>query len=460
MVLPKSALTKAFLATVALCALMPGAWATCTEDFNAINAQPLLYTNGTCSGSAQFGLFSAPGSGATADNALAMSNAASASSNNSLAIGTGAQATGIGSISIGAGNVVRGANSGAIGDPTFIDGDHSYAIGNNNSIALGQQQAFILGNNNSVTGTGQNVFVLGSNVTQTISNSVALGGGTAMQGNLTTQTAGMTTVPGTTIRDVTYTFAGTTPAGVVSVGSVGTERRIQNVAAGLISATSTDAINGSELFATNQAVEALVTGGAGPVQYSNPATPTTPNGGAVTNSVTLVGLGGPVTINNVAPGQVTATSTQAINGSQLFGLSSSVANNFGGGSHVNSDGSISAPNYTVGGQSFNNIGGALGAVNNSLTNLQGQIFQNSQRADQGAAIALAASGLRYDDRVGKVSTAGAVSSFRGQPGLAFGIGWTSMSRDWRGNVAATFSPSSNGGGSDVGVVAGISHTWN
>lgn len=46
-----------------------------------------------------------------------------------------------------------------------------------------------------------------------------------------------------------YTYAGSSPAGVVTVGSVGAERRIQNVAAGLVSATSTDAVNGSQLYA-------------------------------------------------------------------------------------------------------------------------------------------------------------------------------------------------------------------
>ena len=63
-----------------------------------------------------------------------------------------------------------------------------------------------------------------------------------------------TAVGGTTIGGVAYTFAGTTPAGAFSVGSVGAERQIQNVAAGRLSGSSTDAVNGSQLFATNQQV--------------------------------------------------------------------------------------------------------------------------------------------------------------------------------------------------------------
>lgn len=64
-------------------------------------------------------------------------------------------------------------------------------------------------------------------------------------------TAGLQTLNTDTTYDdgTSYTYAGSTPAGVITVGSVGSERRIQNVAAGLVSATSTDAVNGSQLYA-------------------------------------------------------------------------------------------------------------------------------------------------------------------------------------------------------------------
>ncbi|TGT27551.1 hypothetical protein EN812_34395, partial [Mesorhizobium sp. M4B.F.Ca.ET.169.01.1.1] len=79
--------------------------------------------------------------------------------------------------------------------------------------------------------------------------SVALGAGS--------KTAAAVATTGTTINGVAYTFAGTNPTSTVSVGDVGKERTVTNVAAGRISATSTDAINGSQLYATNQAVEAV-----------------------------------------------------------------------------------------------------------------------------------------------------------------------------------------------------------
>ena len=62
-----------------------------------------------------------------------------------------------------------------------------------------------------------------------------------------------------TINGVTYNDAGTAPVGVVSVGAAGSERQIINVAAGQVTATSTDAINGSQLYATNQAIAAAKT---------------------------------------------------------------------------------------------------------------------------------------------------------------------------------------------------------
>ncbi|HXH17088.1 MAG TPA: hypothetical protein VNJ10_13255 [Sphingomonas sp.] len=110
-----------------------------------------------------------------------------------------------------------------------------------------------------------------------------------------------------------------------------------NVGAGTLGATSTEAVNGSQLFATNTNVTntntALTTlttnisnGGIGAVQYSNPATPTTPNGSVPTNDVALVGAAaGPVGLHNVADGVVATGSTDAVNGGQLAGVSGQVS---------------------------------------------------------------------------------------------------------------------------------------
>ena len=173
-----------------------------------------------------------------AAHSVAIGNEAVTGGASAVAIGDGAQALGKKSISIGTGNVVRGENSGAIGDPTIINAANSYSVGNNNTIAAGSHDAFVLGNN----------------VTATAANSVHLGSGAAAQTAATPQTAGMTTYNVGIVNGVAYNYAGGTPTGVVTVGDVGQERRIQNVAAGQVSPTSTDAINGSQLYQTTMAI--------------------------------------------------------------------------------------------------------------------------------------------------------------------------------------------------------------
>ncbi|MDY4031537.1 MAG: YadA-like family protein [Pyramidobacter sp.] len=98
----------------------------------------------------------------------------------------------------------------------------------------------------------------------------------------------------------------------------------------------------------------------------------TDNGLVIENgpSVTRAGIdAGNKKIVNVAKGEVSQTSADAVNGSQLWGVSSSVSNHFGGGSTVNNDGSISAPTYVIQGGSYHNVGDALSAVDTQFTNV-------------------------------------------------------------------------------------------
>ena len=165
--------------------------------------------------------------------------------NQSIAIGDKAQATGNQSIAIGTGNVVTGKHSGAIGDPSTVKADNSYSVGNNNQFT---------------DATQSDVFGVGNNITVTESNSVALGSNSAIsagtqagtQAKKSDGTAGATTTAGAT--GTVKGFAGQTAVGAVSVGASGAERRIQNVAAGEVSATSTDAVNGSQLYKATQGI--------------------------------------------------------------------------------------------------------------------------------------------------------------------------------------------------------------
>ncbi|MWQ76932.1 hypothetical protein GHJ37_07940 [Glaesserella parasuis] len=184
------------------------------------------------------------GNGATAGiekdttniSTVAIGESAVASHKETIAIGKGAKATAEKAISIGTGNTVSGAKSGAIGDPNTVSGAASYVMGNDNTV------------------THTKAFVLGNNVTTGADDSVYLGDSSAV--NTGDSSGGVTSaVASGEINGITYgNFAATTPVGVVTVGAVNKERRIQNVAAGKISATSTDAINGSQLYLTNNVI--------------------------------------------------------------------------------------------------------------------------------------------------------------------------------------------------------------
>ena len=149
-------------------------------------------------------------------------------------------------------------------DPLDADKlDKINITGTNNEVTLKDktlpvQDITIMGNDNHVVGSSElpmkdgsslsNIQILGSEVMATVANSVYLGTGSVATASATDTTAGSSKYTGTYDRDA----AGQTADGVVTVGSVGKERRIQNVAAGLVSTTSTDAVNGSQLFLRTQ----------------------------------------------------------------------------------------------------------------------------------------------------------------------------------------------------------------
>ena len=132
---------------------------------------------------------------------------------------------------------VKGNMAGAFGYKNTINADNAYAVGSNSTVSA--DGAMVLGNNASVT--AKNGMALGSNTKVANENAVALGAGS--------ETAAAVATPSATINGTAHNFAGVNPASTVSVGKAGTERTITNVAAGRISDVSTDAINGSQLYA-------------------------------------------------------------------------------------------------------------------------------------------------------------------------------------------------------------------
>ena len=191
-----------------------------------------------------------------------------------IAIGGDTKASGEKSISIGTGNEVKGDKSSAIGDPSYIDttATGTHVQGNDNGTATNPIKAsestfmgntnlagtagttgiHVVGNNNSVDSS--NVMVMGNNVTvgTGLDGAVVLGHASSAD-----QYAAATdsTINGVTFEAAGYAGnTGLNNGSIVSVGATGTERQIKNVAAGAVTATSTDAVNGSQLYKTAETI--------------------------------------------------------------------------------------------------------------------------------------------------------------------------------------------------------------
>ena len=172
--------------------------------------------------------------------------ARAAAQNNGTAMGFMSNAVGDDSVAIGHQAQTTQAYSIAIGKQANSSGLYSTAIGS--SAQAAGQNSFAGGNNAKATGSDS--VALGSGATTTIGSSVALGNGAVGTANNFDATAKNATFKNDSgaVTNVSYAASSSAKTGAVSVGSAGNERQIQNVAAGRISATSTDAVNGSQLY--------------------------------------------------------------------------------------------------------------------------------------------------------------------------------------------------------------------
>ncbi|HHU7451114.1 TPA: YadA-like family protein [Escherichia coli] len=374
----------------------------------------------------------AMGFGSLADkvNTIALGNGSQALADNAIAIGQGNKADGVDAIALGNGSQSRGLNTIALGTASNATGDKSLALGSNssangiNSVALGADSIADLDNTVSVGNSSlkrkivnvkngaiksDSYDAINGSQLYAISDSVAkrLGGGAAVDvddGTVTAPTynlkngsknnvgAALAVLDENTLQwDQTkgkYSAAHGTSSPTASV--------ITDVADGTISASSKDAVNGSQLKATNDDVEANTANIA--TNTSNIATNTaniaTNTTNIATNTTNISNLTETVTnlgedalkwdkdngvftaahgnntaskITNILDGTVTATSSDAINGSQLYDLSSNIATYFGGNASVNTDGVFTGPTYKIGETNYYNVGDALAAINSSFS---------------------------------------------------------------------------------------------
>ncbi len=344
---------------------------------------------------------------------------------NSVAVGTKNRVLGDNSTAVGQGNIVLANNAGAFGDPSVItnSADNSYSVGNNNVIGAEQ------------------VFALGNNITNTTSNSVFLGDKAAYVKNtydVTKEDKGSTAdkqTYATNAEDIFYidengnlttiiavnakklTFAGATPVGVVSVGDVGSERRIQNVAAGLIGKDSTDAINGSQLYAVIQKFK--------------------PGGTTIINNDVSINAGNNIQVTKNGPNNYTIATTRDINvEGDLNVEGNTTVNNFAINPNSNVD---------IGGNQIHNVAAGtadtdavnVGQLRQAIDDVNNHINAVSKQADAAAAAAIAVASMPQSYLPGKNLIAIGGGTYNGQTGYAIGLSTISDNGAWIFKATAT-----------------------
>ena len=305
---------------------------------------------------------------ATGSRAIAIGSAAQATKEYSLALGNNAHAKGDYATAIGKDSEANGLYSLAIGQASEASKAGSVAMGYNSqsngtgAVALGQD-SFVSGNDSAALGNGART---------SGNNSVALGAGAlAAEDN------------------------------VISVGNNTDQRKIVFVDKGIINKTSTDAVNGSQIFALSQSVANRLGGNASvnaadgtvnaptytissgtynnvgdaldavnsTINTTNTAVTDLKDDSLLWDGTAFSAKHGTSTTNkiiNVAAGTLSSSSTDAVNGGQLYGLSSSIANYLGGNASVDSSGVFTGPTYNIGGNDYDNVGEALAAIDSSV----------------------------------------------------------------------------------------------
>ena len=240
-----------------------GFYANAKNSGVAVGQNALAATGGVAIGKGVFedtnnnlagGVVIGQDSASTGIYSLAMGRHAFATGSTSMAMGYEASANGNFAVAMGR-NVTATETSTAIGH---------HATASNGGLAIGSQENDA--SNDKTTASAKGAVAIGKNSTASSEDAVAIGtnaqsdkkGAVALGSGSTTATLA-TNNTSATINGITYNFAGATgnPNMQVSVGSTGATRQIKNVAAGEVSATSTDAINGSQLYAVARAVKPL-----------------------------------------------------------------------------------------------------------------------------------------------------------------------------------------------------------
>ncbi|EEU9599373.1 YadA-like family protein [Escherichia albertii] len=434
---------------------------------------------------------------ASEQNAIALGQGSIASKVNSIALGSNSLSSGENAIALGEGSAAGGSNSLAFGSQSRASGNDSVALGvgataaTDNSVAIGAgsttdaSNTVSVGNSttkrkivNMAAGAISNTSTDAINGSQlyTISDSVAkrLGGGATVGSD------GTVTALSYALKSGTYNNVGDALSGIdnntlqwnrtagafTAAHGSNTTSKITNVAKGTVSATSTDVVNGSQLYdlqqdallwngtafsaahgseatskITNVTAGDLTAGSTDAVNGSqlkttndNVATNTTNIATNTTNITNLTdtvnnlgedalkwddaagaftaahGTNATNKISNVQAGIVSSDSTDAINGSQLYGLADSFTSYLGGGADISDTGVLTGPTYSIGGTDYTNVGDALAAINTSFSDSLGDALLWDATANDGAGAFSAGRGV--DNTASKITNVanGAISA--------------------------------------------------
>ena len=206
------------------------------------------------------------GANATQDSATALGPYSQSTAAGATALGFNTRATAFGTVAAGRNSKAVANNAVAMGNEADAQKEDTIAIGYNAQAT--QNRAVAFGKN--AKATAGDSFALGDSAKASVGNAIAFGknanaahaGSIALGANSATEEAVQTT--SATVGGLTFgNFAGNTPESTLSIGSAGKERTITNVAAGRISDSSTDAINGSQLYATQNVMNNIGTTAVG-----------------------------------------------------------------------------------------------------------------------------------------------------------------------------------------------------
>lgn len=427
------------------------------------------------------------------DHGLAIGTIANATATDAVAVGHSANATGKYSVAIGSGNKAEGEAAVNIGSNNHGAYDHATVIGSENNIAYSDHMvdpygdvvvgtknnmqdsyfSIAVGNNNALSNADNSV-AIGNNTSVSVAESVAIGHEAKAESVVGTSSA--------TIGSTTYNFAGSTPVGTVSIGDTGKERTLTNVAAGRISDTSTDAVNGSQLHAvvTEAVKHTVVTAG----NNINVTSGTAANGG----TKYTVALSNDLSVNSAAFGANTDPIHNVIDKNGVAVFNGDVDTNYNANgvaiedrntldnAQYNLDGMVAdsngkrveftTTNITAGGQqihgvaagtagtdavNMNQLTSALNQVNGNNNALSNMVKANQQEARKGIAGTAALAGLHpLDfDPDHKLDVMAGYGHFHGTNAGAVGIAYR-PNEDLMFTVGTTF-------GSDNVINAGVSY---